>query len=490
MRARRLALLALVGAHACGGADAGNPPPPPATIDSAAIDIAAQLEQVVWNQSPPPWTTDARWALMRRVYDGAHYAPLWVGREGPTATGRAMIDALCAALDEGIHPAAFVADSSAWDTTTAAALAETDLRISAAVFGYLTALAAGQVGPETVGAAWRAPAPAPPADTALVHALRRPLATSAALLRPAGGAYSRLRNSLARYRAAALDGAWTLPDSLATLTPGVRDSAVLHLRRRLIRSRDLAAGDSAGTAYDRPVVTAVQRAQRRLGIAADGIVGPATWSALAVPAAARARAIAANLERYRWVPRHPAGTALVLDAAAGSVELRTGPEALFAARARVTDECIAAMPPMSADTIRGARPAAGGLMIELAGGRSLVWGGTARPGRTADTGCVSVDELDWLATAMERAAPPVFLYVIAPTAHADSGGRVRFRPDTSGADRRLEAALAPILSRPAPAACAVSSRRRPVRPPSGAPSRVPLRPSPAPGGTGSARRAD
>lgn len=478
MRARLLAVLALLGTHACDGADAGKAAPPVAARDSAATGVAEQLEQAVWNQSPPPWTTDTRWALLRKAYDGAHYAPLWVGREGPTAAGRAMIDALCAALDEGIHPAAFVADSGAWDTTTAAALAQADLRISAAVLDYLTSLAAGQVGPGGIDMAWRAPAPAPPPDTLLTRALRLPLAASAAMLRPSGDGYRRLRDALARYRSTALDGDWTLPDSLATLAPGARDSAVLHLRRRLIRSRDLSAADSLGIAYDGPVVAAVRRAQRRLGLGADGIVGPATWSALAVPAAARARAIAANLERYRWVPREAPGTALVLDVAAGSLELRTGAETLFTGRARLMDDCAAVMAPVSADSIRAVRPAARGLVIELAGGRSLVWEGGAhrtlgKPDRARQVpaqGCVRVDELDALANAMGRLVPPLFLYVIAPTTYVDGNGRVAFHADPTGADGRLEAALAPILSRPAPAACAtVSSPRRRERQPVPAP---------------------
>ena len=305
---RLLALAGLLAVCACGQADAGSSsaaaaaPGVAAPRDSTSTDIAARIEQAVWNQSPPAWTTDARWSLMRRVYDGGHYAPLWVSSQGPTSNGRALIDALCAALDEGIHPAAFAADSGAWDTTSAVALAATDLRLSAAALDYLTALAAGQTVPGGVTAAWRGPAPTAPADTMLARALPLPIGASARLLRPAGDGHAALSAALQRYRRAAVDGDWTLPDTVGTLRPGVRDPAILQLRRRLIRSGDLAAADSAGPTYDAPVLAAVRGAQRRLGLTADGVVGPATWSALAVPAAARARAVAANLERYRWLP--------------------------------------------------------------------------------------------------------------------------------------------------------------------------------------------
>jgi murein L,D-transpeptidase YcbB/YkuD len=478
---RLLLLAGLIGTSACGETGSGGASAaaaPPAVVvphDSASNAISAQIEQSVWNQSPPPWTTDARWSLIRRVYDGAHYEPLWVGREGPTVAGHALIDALCAALDEGIHPAAFAADGAAWDTTTSAALAGIDLRLSAAALDVLTALDAGQIAPGAVTRNWRTPPPAARADTFLARALRVPLAASASTLRPPGRDYATLMAALRRYRRAASDGDWALPDTVGTLRPGVRDPLIPALRRRLVRSGDLPASDSAGAVYDPPMLAAVQRAQRRLGLAADGVVGPATWSALAVPAAARARAVAANLERYRWLPRRARGTTLVLDAANGSVELRAGADVLFAGRAAVTAKCVAGLPPVLADSIRAVKEARRGVVVELAGGRSLAW---QPAGRTAGgDGCVRLDELDALATAMRGAAPPVLLYVIAPTAWADSDARVHFRPDTTDDDRRLETALAPVLSRPAPPACAaVSPARRPAEPPAADPGRAPRRP--------------
>ena len=472
MLVRRLALAVLLGVSACGEGAAGNSSAAgssstaaaaagvAARRDSTSTDIAARIEQAVWNQSPPAWTTEARWSLMRRVYDGGRYAPLWVSSRGPTASGRALIDALCAALDEGIHPAAFAADSGAWDTTSAVALAATDLRLSAAALDYLTALAAGQTAPGGLTAAWRGPAPATPADSLLAHALPLAIGSSARLLRPARDGYASLSAAFQRYRRTAIDGDWTLPDTVGTLRPGVQDPAVLQLRRRLIRSGDLTAADSAGATYDAPVLAAVRRVQRRLGLTADGVVGPATWSALAVPAVARATAVAANLERYRWLPRQPAGTALVLDAGSGSVELRAGAEVFYRGRAELTEECAAGLPPAFADSVTAVRQAPRGVTLELAGGRSLAWQ-AGRTGR-AGGGCVRVDDLNALAGAMRGVRAPVLLYVVTPTARADSAGHVHFRHDTTGDDARLEAALTPILSRPAPPVCAVSRGRRPA----------------------------
>jgi hypothetical protein len=180
---RRLALAVLLGVSACGEGAAGNSSAAgssstaaaaagvAARRDSTSTDIAARIEQAVWNQSPPAWTTEARWSLMRRVYDGGRYAPLWVSSRGPTASGRALIDALCAALDEGIHPAAFAADSGAWDTTSAVALAATDLRLSAAALDYLTALAACQTAPCAISSSLLRPSPASAGESLVCAAL-------------------------------------------------------------------------------------------------------------------------------------------------------------------------------------------------------------------------------------------------------------------------------------------------------------------------------
>lgn len=487
MRAQRLALLALLGALACGGADAGKPIPPAATGDSTAVDIAAELEQAVWNQSPPSWTTDARWALIRKVYDGAHYAPLWVGRDGPTATGRAMLDALCAALDEGIHPAAFVADSSAWDTTTSFALAQADLRISAAVLDYFTALAAGQVAPGTVDPAWRAPAPAPPADSQLARALRLPPGEAAGLFRPESPAYGELRAAFARYRLTAMSGDWMLSDTVRTLRSGVRDSAVVPLRRRLISSVDLAARESSSTLFDSTLVAAVRHAQRRLGLRPDGIVGPGTWHALIVPAAERARRVAANLERYRWLPRGGAGRALVLDEGAGRAELWVGPERRFVGQLRLGVPCPADVP-LLADTVRRLERDSSGITLTLAGGLAM----RLAPAASRAGGCALVEEFDDVAPLLTSdAAGPAVLYLLQPTAVASAAGGTAFRHDSGGRDDRLEAALTPILSRETPPACArrTTAVRRPPQAVPRSSGAEPRRPAPGRAGTVSPRRS-
>jgi murein L,D-transpeptidase YcbB/YkuD len=78
---------------------------------------------------------------------------------------------------------------------------------------------------------------------------------------------------------------------------------VLVLRRRLVASGDLEADAAEGGDYfDEKLEQAVIVFQKRHGIKADGIVGPATFDALNVPLEQRIRQIELNMERMRWIP--------------------------------------------------------------------------------------------------------------------------------------------------------------------------------------------
>ncbi len=115
--------------------------------------------------------------------------------------------------------------------------------------------------------------------------------------------YTRLREGLEKARAIAAAGGWpTLPDG-AKLVPGETDDRVPVLRRRLIASGDLGEGFAEGRTYDAPLAEAVKRFQARHGLDADAAIGGKTLAHLNVPADARARQIAVNLERWRWMPR-------------------------------------------------------------------------------------------------------------------------------------------------------------------------------------------
>ncbi|WP_375429100.1 murein L,D-transpeptidase [uncultured Sphingomonas sp.] len=119
-----------------------------------------------------------------------------------------------------------------------------------------------------------------------------------ASLPPPYAGYDALAAGLARYRAIAAAGGWP---TLATAPAyGTSGPAVALLRRRLAAEDPQVA--TTGDRFDTPLLDAVRRAQRRYGLNPAGQVGAQTLAALNVPVEARIRQIAANMERWRWLP--------------------------------------------------------------------------------------------------------------------------------------------------------------------------------------------
>jgi murein L,D-transpeptidase YcbB/YkuD len=129
------------------------------------------------------------------------------------------------------------------------------------------------------------------------------LAQWVASLPPPFERYRALRTALGQYRAIAAKGGWQPIAAGPTLKPGVTDQRVVQLRQRLAAENPPGAFDTASPVYDPTLAQIVAAAQARYGLDPDGVVGPAALRAFNVPIEARMAQIAANMERWRWMPR-------------------------------------------------------------------------------------------------------------------------------------------------------------------------------------------
>jgi L,D-transpeptidase YcbB len=140
-------------------------------------------------------------------------------------------------------------------------------------------------------------------------------------MRPQDPMYDSLRVVYAKYRDLVSRGGWQpVPDG-KPLKRGVADSParLTALRARLaaegyLADTTAAPADSANTkatstrtspraVYDQQLAAAVADFQARHGIVVDSMLGKETLDAMNVPPMYRLAQIAANLERYRWMPR-------------------------------------------------------------------------------------------------------------------------------------------------------------------------------------------
>lgn len=112
--------------------------------------------------------------------------------------------------------------------------------------------------------------------------------------------FQHTQRALAVYRDIAARGGWA---SVLPLPPnmrvgiGTQGPFVATLRQRLVIGGDLAASERQGDLFDATVEAALRRFQHRHGLTTTGTVGPLTWKALNVPAAARVRQLEASLAR-------------------------------------------------------------------------------------------------------------------------------------------------------------------------------------------------
>ena len=271
----------------------------PAPVAPAGSEIAARLQVSTAQIAGEPLDT----ALLRRFYELHGFAPVWPSRQAAAA---ALWAAVQRAGEHGLDPNAFHARLLGGTAT----LTPTDreLLLSDAFLGYAEALAYGAVppsarpdnqdlSPEPVdvgGMLDRAIASANPA--AAIEALA-----------PNTPAYAALRQARARYLAIVAAGGW----------PQVAGGSPLLLVQRRLATEGYSD---------------LRTFQQAHGIPPDGRLGPATIAELNIGPDERARQIAVNLERLRWLPRAMPADRVVVNAASAQLRLFRADRPVFATR--------------------------------------------------------------------------------------------------------------------------------------------------------------
>jgi len=204
-------------------------------------------------------------------------------------------------------------------TPTAEQLANADVLLTTAYIALSEDLLSGQTNPKDLAQDWHIDVGREQLDSAVALSLRSDsLSEGLALMRPQDEDYAALQAAMGRFREIVNNGGWSPVPAGKALKRGDRDGAdrLAALRARLAAEGFLAdsAADSAATpvastgsgtaVYDRALAGAVAEFQAHHGIVVDSMLGAETLQSLNVPADYRLAQIAANLERYRWLPRN------------------------------------------------------------------------------------------------------------------------------------------------------------------------------------------
>ncbi len=181
--------------------------------------------------------------------------------------------------------------------------------LSIAYMRYATDLVSGMVDPESLEARVHID-PARINPIQLLHRAAKAENVGALLdsLAPTNIRYRNLRAAVLRMMEQVNRGGWGDTVESGGLAPGAVSTEVAKLRRRLMAMGDLApepdlsgvTSDPDIAAYDERLMGAVAAFQKRHGLTADGIAGPATLRALNAPLGMRLAQAMLNLERLRW----------------------------------------------------------------------------------------------------------------------------------------------------------------------------------------------
>ena len=295
--------------------------------DTIRAAIAARLKQT----RPAPLGAYP-WKHVGEIYAEYGSSPLWMDADGLRGdrTGallRAVASADSDALQLTSYPLRALGGAldavRATKAPTAAQIAEADVLLTAVYVALGSDMLTGQVDPRAISQDWHIDPREEDVDSALVNVIRtQDLGAALGQLRPQEEDYEALRKQLQRYRGLVAAGGWKPVPKGKSLKPGDFDGGerlnALYDRLRVEGYLAADAGRPVAPAvvdttkpappagalvYDEGLAGAVARFQETHAINVDSVLGPETVDALNKPAEYRLGQIAANLERYRWLPR-------------------------------------------------------------------------------------------------------------------------------------------------------------------------------------------
>jgi murein L,D-transpeptidase YcbB/YkuD len=331
----RLAAFAIVLAASISASEAIAGPPAPIPAAAVAAEIGKILDRLPGRGVEGEAVAAVE---IRAVYAALGTGPLWQLDARAEDRGHALAATLAGAADHGLrterlHGAAL---GRLAHPATAHEFAARDLLLTDAALDYASQLRRGVVGAEALGPDWHiAPDSFDPAR-ALTEALRGgQFAAFLSSLAPADPQYRALLTALQRYRGLARAGGWApIPGPDEVKLDG-RDPRLQALRNRLLAEGYLPAGRDSEIGA---VSLAVRAFQAQHGLDADARIGQRTLAALNVGAAQRASQIAANLERWRHLPRQLGPRYIAVNLADQSLDLVEEGTSTFHTRVIVGDK--------------------------------------------------------------------------------------------------------------------------------------------------------
>ncbi|OWK29830.1 L,D-transpeptidase family protein [Sphingomonas mucosissima] len=189
--------------------------------------------------------------------------------------------------------------------------------LTQAALAYAAALARGATDPTKLYDVYTVPRPEGDLRAGLQQALaNKDVAGWLNSLAPQDANYRRLSQVYLELRKQPAQAQPAVADTGDAIKPGSTDPRVPHIARQLAALDYLDAGAAQGDRYTPAMVAAVKKMQSDYGMESDGVIGAEALAILNQSDDMRARAIAVNMERLRWLERSPPQTRIDVNVAA------------------------------------------------------------------------------------------------------------------------------------------------------------------------------
>ncbi len=294
---------AVVAMTACGGGGIAK-----AEADRSDTAVAAAPESIS--------SADLRTAVsdqkVRQFYESRDWRPAWTGESAAL-----LSSALDGAGRHGLRRDMFLDSKSA---TGGAASREAAL--TKAALSYAEALATGMTDPAKIRDIYtidRAKADVVPGLAKAVEAGN--VGEWLNGLAPQDAGYRALSEAYVKYRGGAAERQERISGG-GLIREGNSDRRVPRIVEALNANGYLDRQQGAGNAnlFSAEISAALARMQEDFGISSDGVVGPDTLEVLNTGSSDRARQLAINLERLRWLEREPPATRIDVNTAAAVLD--------------------------------------------------------------------------------------------------------------------------------------------------------------------------
>lgn len=271
---------------------------------------------------------------VERFYEARNWRPAWTAGDA-----RVLVEAIGEAERHALDPGRFLAEAEQADTPSAREAA-----LSLAALSYAEALARGRTDPRRIRDVYTVARPNPELAAGLNQALQNgQVGQWLASLAPQDDEYRALSEAYLRYSRRAGREQRSPIGAGDVIRPGGSDPRIPPIVERLRAEGYLAAParepqaeqgkqDKQAKQTERPnpnrytpeMAAAVRRLQQEYGLEANGTIGPDTLTALNAGSFDRARTLAVNLERRRWLERTPPATRIDVNTAAATLSYWRG----------------------------------------------------------------------------------------------------------------------------------------------------------------------